>query len=195
MTDLASAPAGLATMPAGAPATVYANPFISVEDTPVRFPNGKAGTYTAVTIGTGRGVLVVPMIGASGWAGASIGLLQVHRFPVGRTLLEFPRGGCEPGEEPEEAARREAVEELGDGWAYTRLQHLGVLYPDSGLLTTQMTVYAAHLETVPDPGHVKSLTGATQQWVSISKASALVATGHITDGMTLAAITLASYRR
>lgn len=195
MTDLASAPAVLSTMPAGDTATVYANPFISVENTPVRFPNGKAGTYSTVTIGTGRGVLIVPMAKAPGWEGTSCGLLEVPRFPVGSTLLEFPRGGCEPGEDPEAAAAREAVEELGPGWERATFKRLGVMYPDSGLLTTEMTVYAARLDTVPDPGHVESLTAAAQQWIPISSVPTLVATGRIADGMTLAAITLASYRR
>lgn len=37
----------------------------------------------------------------------------IRRVREGRTYFLFPGGGVEPGETPEQAARREAIEELG----------------------------------------------------------------------------------
>lgn len=198
MTDSATplAPAAHEIVPAGERTTAYENPFIRVDTTPVCLPNGAVGNYSTVTIGTGHGVVIVPTAtGGNGWAGTSYGLLTVHRFPVGATLLEFPRGGADAGEGYLTAAIREAVEELGPCWARADYRRLGLLHPDSELLTTQVAVYAAHLEHAPAADHVEDITGAAQVWVPVEQLAELIAVGRITDAMTLSALTLASCGR
>ena len=86
---------------------------------------------------------------------------------------------------------REAVEEMGPAWAGATLKRLGVIHPDSGLLTTEVAVYAAHLDAVPDTDHVEGITGAAQKWVPASALPQLISSGAITDAMTLSALTLA----
>ena len=190
-TSILTSPATVAT---GQTTTAYENPFIRVGTTPVRFPNGAVGNYSTVTIGTGRGVLIVPTAtGVNGWDGVSYGMLAVHRFPVGATLLELPRGGADAGEGYLTAAIREAVEELGQCWGGATYQRLGLLHPDSGLLTTEVAVYTAHLQQAPAAGHVEEITGAAQVWIPAEQMPALIAGGNITDAMTLAALTLAAY--
>ena len=182
-----------ATVAAGETTTAYENPFIRVDTTPVTFPNGALGNYSTVTIGTGRGVVIVPTAtGVNGWAGTSYGLLAVHRFPVGATLLEFPRGGADAGEGYLTAAIREAVEELGPCWGGATYQRLGLIHPVSGLLTTEVAVYAAHLAQAPAADHVEDITGAAQVWVPAARFPELIAAGRITDAMTLSALALAS---
>ncbi|GAA1747301.1 NUDIX hydrolase [Kocuria aegyptia] len=185
-----------ATVAAGGSTTAYGNPFIRGDTTPVTFPNGAVGNYSTVTIGTGHGVLIVPTAdGVAGIPGTSYGLLAVHRFPVSATLLEFPRGGADAGEGYLTAAIREAVEELGPYWARADYRRLGLLHPDSGLLTTQVAVYAAHLEHAPAAGHIEDITGATQVWIPAGQLTELITGGRISDAMTLAALALASCGR
>ncbi|MEH0110304.1 NUDIX hydrolase [Tersicoccus sp. MR15.9] len=45
--------------------------------------------------------------------GADVLLTRQFRYPIGRTILDLPGGGVEPGESPESAARREMIEEIG----------------------------------------------------------------------------------
>ncbi len=151
-----------------------------------RFPAHNGSVTTPDT-----SALTSPATGVNGWAGTSYGLLTVHRFPVGDTLLEFPRGGAGAGEDAAAAAVREMVEEMGPAWAGATLKRLGTIHPDSGLLTTEVTVYAAHLDYAPDTGHVEGITGAAQVWVSASGMPQLIGSGAITDAMTLAALALA----
>lgn len=185
-----------ATVASGETTTAYENPFIRVDTTPVTFPNGALGNYSTVTIGTGHGVVIVPTaVGAAGHPGLSYGMLAVHRFPVDATLLEFPRGGADAGEGYLTAAIREAVEELGPCWASADYARLGLIHPDSGLLTTEVAVYAAHLEQAPAADHVEDITGAQQVWVPAGQLPELIAAGRITDAMTLSALTLAAHSR
>src|SRR4051812_20379810 len=53
-------------------------------------------------------------------------LLYRHRFITDRWGCEVPAGGIEPGETPEQAAAREALEETG--WRPGPLRPLGLWY-------------------------------------------------------------------
>lgn len=72
---------------------VYANRFGHLYDDEVVFPGGTEGRYLRWQWSQ-QGVVVVP-VGPQGMA-----LLPMYRYPVGAVSLEFPRGGCAPGEAP-----------------------------------------------------------------------------------------------
>jgi ADP-ribose pyrophosphatase len=84
-------------------------------------------------------------------------LVRQFRPAVGRMTLELPSGHVEDGESPEQAARRELLEETGQ--AAETFQFLGNLSPDTGRLANRMWCFFAAGarpagETVfqPEPG-------------------------------------------
>jgi len=70
-------------------------------------------------------------------------LLLVRQFRpvVDRETLELPSGHIEPHEAPEDAARRELLEETGH--VAGRVELLGTLVPDVGRLANRMWCYFA----------------------------------------------------
>src|SRR5207253_2140946 len=66
---------------------------------------------------------------------------------------ELPSGGGEPGESPEETARRELLEETG--CAAPKLELVGSLFVDTGRMETIQRLYFARdapIVQAPDPG-------------------------------------------
>lgn len=81
-------------------------------------------------------------------------LLLVRQFRpvVNRFTLELPAGHVEPGESPEEAARKELCEETG--YEADTLELLAQLSPSSARFTNQMWIYfAANVRPAVAPAH------------------------------------------
>lgn len=86
---------------------VFDNPWIRLIDHKVIHPNGEPGIYGLVHF-KNRAIGVLP-IEEEG----DVWLVGQHRFPHDAYSWELPEGGCPPGEEPLEAAKRELAEETG----------------------------------------------------------------------------------
>ena len=76
-------------------------------------------------------------------------LVRQYRYAVDEFLLEVPAGTIDPGERPEETARRELVEETG--YFPRRLEKLAEFYPSPGVLEERMHLFAA-VELEPRTG-------------------------------------------
>ncbi len=72
-------------------------------------------------------------------------LIRQYRPAVEQFTLELPSGHVEINETPEEAARRELVEETG--FQAHKLEFLGSLIPDSGRMQNRMWCYWAQSPT------------------------------------------------
>jgi ADP-ribose pyrophosphatase len=68
-------------------------------------------------------------------------LVKQYRYAAGEFLLEVPAGTIDPGEAPDETARRELVEETG--YFPNRLEKVAEFFPSPGVLEELMHLYLA----------------------------------------------------
>lgn len=68
-------------------------------------------------------------------------LVRQYRYAADEFLLEAPAGTIDPGEKPEETARRELVEEAG--YYPHRLEKLAEFFPSPGVLQELMHLFLA----------------------------------------------------
>lgn len=169
---------------------VYKSRFVSVANDSVLFPNGVEGTYNVVTMGEKKGALIVPIAFRRGIP--YFGLVNQYRYPIKSESIEFPRGGAEKINA--EGAEVEIYEELGQ--PSKRLDLVGTMRPDSGILSTEVGIWVAVMDqSVLDLDHEEDITGLRPNWVSEPELIGMIANGKITCGMTLAAYTLFNINR
>jgi len=94
----------------------------------VRLPDG--GTAQREYIVHPGAVMIVPLLETAGGAPRLV-LERQFRYAVGRTIIEFPAGKLDPGEDTLACARRELLEETGYSareWARAGVLHTAVAY-------------------------------------------------------------------
>lgn len=169
---------------------VYKSRFVSVANDSVEFPNGVQGTYNVVSMGETKGALIVPVAFRRGIP--YFGLVNQYRYPIKSESIEFPRGGADKINA--EGAEVEIYEELGQ--PSKRLDLVGTMRPDTGILSTEVGIWIAIMDSsVLDLDHEEDITGLRPNWVSEDALVSLIANGKITCGMTLAAYTLFNINR
>lgn len=72
-------------------------------------------------------------------------LVKQPRYAVGEALWELPRGSAEKMEDLANAALRELNEETGVEGSYANLVSLGNIYPDTGILNTEVGLFFIEL--------------------------------------------------
>ena len=112
-------------------------------------------------------------------------LERQFRYAVGKSLLEIPAGGIEPGEEPVEAVRRELQEEIG--YLPGKLERLGGFYSSPGYGTEYLHCYLA---TDLKPSQLLAEDTAEIETVRIPKTEILklIDSGEICDAKSIAAL-------
>jgi 8-oxo-dGTP pyrophosphatase MutT (NUDIX family) len=157
---------------------VYTNRFIHVYDDQVRFADGRRGDYVRIrSAAEGRGVVILAL------RGGHVGLVRTYRYAIGRHQWGLPRGFGHNIDESM-SVRGELLEETGA--EASSIDRLGVITPDSGLLSDEVAIYMAlvpDIETAP----VDTVEVAALEWVHPDDLDRRIRSGEIDDGFTLAA--------
>ena len=108
---------------------VYRGSFLDVRHDLVRLPDG--ATATREYIVHPGAVMVVPVLDDG-----RLVIERQWRYPLARTMLEFPAGKLEAGEPPLACAVRELAEETGyraAEWARAGILHNAIAYSNEGI--------------------------------------------------------------
>jgi ADP-ribose pyrophosphatase len=112
-------------------------------------------------------------------------LIRQYRPIVGAEIWELPAGTIEPGESPEDCARRELVEEAG--YEAGRLESLGEALADPGLTDERIYLFVAReLRAVSRELDADELIDVAP--VSLTAAYRMADAGEILDAGTLVAL-------
>ncbi|MGW1492451.1 NUDIX hydrolase [Streptomyces sp. NBC_01410] len=167
---------------AAAGGVVYEDPYVMVLRDPVRFPDGRTGTYIR-SIGTTAepGCVVLPLLDGE------VVLVEHFRHATRSWLWEVPRGFGTRGLAGEQNAAKELREEIGAD--VRELIPLGAVHPDSGAVGDRVLLYAARIDAIGalalGEGIRRTLT------VSFAQAEEMVGDGRITDAFTIVALSRA----
>ena len=111
-------------------------------------------------------------------------LLRRHRMVTDSWGWEVPGGRADPGESPDRAAVREALEETG--WRPGSLRKLGAYHPQPGQVDQTFHVFLAEdAERVGDPHPDEA---ERIEWVPAETVRGWLRDGSITDGFSLVAL-------
>lgn len=116
-------------------------------------------------------------------------LIYRHRFITDTWGWEIPAGRVDDGEPPVEAAVRETLEETG--WRAVGTPELvTVFHPSNGL--SDQTFHIFHVDGAEHVGDPVDATEASEiAWKSFDEVRDLIATGGITDGLSLTGLSVA----
>ncbi|MCC2315014.1 NUDIX domain-containing protein [Cellulomonas xiejunii] len=165
----------------------YENPWITVREDDVLAPDGRSGVYGVVEVRPS--VFVVALTDDD-----EVVLVTTDRYTIGPGSVEVPAGGTD-GQDPLVAARRELAEETGlTAREWTRV---GVLDALNGVARAVEHVFVARgLAPVTDAAGTaqeQAAEGITAvRTVPFADVLAMVRTGEIRDGETVAALALAA---
>jgi len=109
-----------------------------------------------------------------------------YRYAFGRWCIEIPAGTLDqPGESPEDCARRELIEETG--FRALEMSKLFTITPAPGVLTERLTIF---LTEGPEPAVAALEPGELIEivWTPWAEVLRMIRTGEIEDAKTIAAV-------
>ncbi len=111
--------------------------------------------------------------------------VKQFRKPVEKELLEIPAGGIDPGEEPEDAVRRELREETG--YMPRKLRRLGGFYSTPGYCSEYLYLYLA-TDLIPSQLHAEDTEEISLVRLPIAQIPGLIASGSLCDAKSIAGL-------
>jgi 8-oxo-dGTP pyrophosphatase MutT (NUDIX family) len=164
----------------------YDNPWIQVLHDDVVRPDGQPGIYGVVHF-KNRAIGVVPID-----AGDRVLLVGQYRYTFDHYSWEIPEGGGRFDEEPEEAARRELVEETGYcGGEWRELCRAEL----SNSVTDEVTILFVATGLEEGPAAPEGTEQLELRWVPFDEAMAMIGRGEIADAMTILALQAVALER
>ena len=111
-------------------------------------------------------------------------LIRQYRYAVNQWLWELPAGSVDPGEQPEEAARRECHEEIGQ--VPDTVVRLAALLPTPGYCNEEMLFFRVSGFSTPDAAAALDQDEDIQaQTFALADAREMVRRGEIVDMKTV----------
>lgn len=161
---------------------VFEGKVFAVERERVKLPHGPTVTMDIVRHTKSAVILPAPEPG-------HIILIRQYRHAVKRWLWEAPAGSVDDGESPEEAAKRECHEEIGQ--VPDTVVRLGALYPTPGYCDEEMIFFRVsglaepkEAATVDEDEHIEAKT------FTLREARDMVRSGEIVDMKTIVGLGL-----
>lgn len=127
-------------------------------------------------------VVILPRL-----ADGSLLLVSQYRYSVDETLLEFPAGTLEVGEDPLQCAQREVQEEVGH--AAKTWQELGIFYPAPGFCSEKQYGFLAS-DLTPS-----QLPGDEDEFIEVKRLSPTEVEDCIKDGQMMDTKSIAIFFR
>lgn len=165
--------------------TVFDGRVVALHVDEVEEPGGVRATREVVRQ---RGSVATLAVDADG----RVLLVRQYRYAVDDLVWEVPAGRLDPGETPEQGARRELVEEAG--LEAGRCEPLARFYTTPGFCDELMHLFrAADLREVP--ARPEPDERIEPRWFAFDEALAMIARGEIKEGKTLVALLTEQGRR
>ena len=163
----------------------YANPWLSVREDSITYADGSETMFGVVL--KNDFATVIPVEDDGFW------LVRQWRHAVQQLSWEFPAGGYPPGfagdaSDAETLARLELREETGI--TAGRLEHLGRLAPNIGLVEQHSNIWLATELTHGEPDREASEEGMEHAFFTRAQFLDLVRDGEFVDAQSLAAYAL-----
>lgn len=154
---------------------IYKGSLLDVRRDEITLPNGK--TSTREYIKHPGAACIIPVL-----PDGKIALIKQYRYPVQTEMIELPAGKLDPGEEPEDCARRELEEEIG--YSANKLIFVCNIHPAIGFASEKMWIYLAEdlVKTTENTDHDEFLEIMP---TSLAEAVKMVWDGKITDVKTI----------
>jgi ADP-ribose pyrophosphatase len=163
---------------------IYKNPWLSVREDRVIYPNGQPGIYGVVEKGPGISVIAMDKE-------KNIFFVRQYRYTLDEVFLELPAGAIHSGEGEIESVKRELFEEIGIRAG--RFERLGNYFTALGHETAEIIAYLAdQLETeehsLANQQHDESILEIIR--LPVTRVKQMMARGEIKCGISLAALSL-----
>ena len=157
---------------------IYKGTLLDVRRDEVSLPNGK--TSAREWIKHPGAACIIPVL-----PDGKIALIKQYRYPVQAEMIELPAGKLDPGEDPENCARRELEEEIG--YIAGKLTFVCNIHPAIGFASEKMWIYLAEdlVKTTENTDHDEFLEIMS---IDLTETVKMVWAGKITDVKTIIGI-------
>ncbi len=157
---------------------VFRGRIFTAYDDEVALPNGKSSRREYVSHNGG-------VCCAALTAQNELVFVSQYRYAYGQVVTELPAGKLEAGENPDDAVRRELLEEVGA--VSTRWRSMGKLYPTPGYCSEVIHLYACRIERFEEqqPDEDECLL---VEYIPLCRAVDMVMAGELPDSKTQALV-------